>query len=216
MTHIDNVPPRFIVLEGIDGAGKTTQLHCLAKALADRGRQVYTTAEPTSLPSGVAIREALADGGEKKTVCQMAAMFALDRINHNVHPTEGIESKLRVGYDVLCDRYYYSSLAYQGNLARNAAWVRHLNYDCPDIRHPDLCIFLDLAPQESMDRICRGRQTREIYETVEQLEAFRNTFLSVLRDLSARDRIVCIDASDGREQVAERIWEAVSNLYMPS
>lgn len=202
-------PPCFIVMEGIDGAGKTTQLHLLAEALAQTGRKVHTTCEPTLLPSGAAIREALAGKGEKKTVCQMAAMFALDRINHNVHPTEGIAARLDAGYDVLCDRYYYSSLAYQGSLPRNAAWVRSLNVDCPEIRHPDLCLFLDLTPEESMERIAQGRTTREIYETADQLARFRETFLAILDSFAEKDRIVRICAAGTRQEVAARIRDAV-------
>ena len=197
-------------MEGIHGAGKTTQMHLLAEALVQAGRKVHTTCEPTTLPSGVAIREALAGKGGERTVCQMAAMFALDRINHNVHPTEGIAAKLAAGYDVLCDRYYYSSLAYQGSLPRNAAWVRSLNEECPDIRHPDLCIFLDLTPEESMERIARGRTTREIYETADQLMRFRETFFSVLDSLGERDRIVRVCAAGTPEEVAARVRDAVS------
>ena len=74
--------PRFIVFEGLDGAGKTTQIRLLAEALEERGERVVLTAEPTEYPSGKALREALS-GRVKKTPAEMAVMFTLDRIAHN-------------------------------------------------------------------------------------------------------------------------------------
>ena len=104
---------RLIVLEGIDGAGKTTQASLLEAHLRAMGREVFRTAEPTPFPSGIALREALG-GKVKKSECEMATMFVLDRIAHNIHPTEGIRAILDAGMDIICDRYYYSTLAYQG------------------------------------------------------------------------------------------------------
>ena len=102
---IKNKRGRFIVLEGIDGAGKTTQAELLEAYLKGQGRRVWRTAEPTPFPTGVALREALG-GKVKKTECEMATMFVLDRIAHNVHPTEGINAILESGQDIICDRYY--------------------------------------------------------------------------------------------------------------
>ena len=151
---------RFIVFEGIDGAGKTTQIELLTKRLQGAGHRVYRTAEPTESVSGGLLRDALS-GVSKRTACEMAAMFVLDRIFHNTNPVNGIEKMLSDGVDVICDRYYYSSLAYQGS-ETDAEWVREMNLNCPEIRRPDLCIFLDLTPEQSMERIGKGRVTTEI------------------------------------------------------
>ena len=102
---------RFIVIEGIDGSGKSTQIQLLANRLTAAKRKVYTTAEPTVSLTGGMLRDALR-GVTKKTTCEIAAMFLLDRIFHNVNPVNGIEKFLASGVDVICDRYYYSSLAY--------------------------------------------------------------------------------------------------------
>ena len=80
-----------------------------------------------------------------RTVAEMAALFTLDRIHHN-QSENGIERGLANGFDVISDRYYYSSLAYQGSLT-DYEWVRRMNCDCPEIRRPDLCIFLDMPPR---------------------------------------------------------------------
>ena len=201
---------RLIVLEGIDGAGKTTQAERLAAHLRAQGRQVVRTAEPTSFPTGVALREALS-GRIKKSECEMAAMFVLDRIAHNIHPTEGIEAILSDGADMICDRYYYSTLAYQGQ-STDYAWVRAMNLSCPEIRRPDLCIYLDLTPEQSLERIRKGRDRVEIYENAETLERVRRSFFAVFDDPLMTDRVVVVNAYRSPEEIAEEIAKIVDSL----
>ena len=95
---------RLIVFEGIDGAGKTTQIDLLEKRLKEEGRRVFRTAEPTESVSGGLLRDALG-GVSKRSACELAAMFLFDRIFHNVNPVCGIQKMLDDGYDVICDRY---------------------------------------------------------------------------------------------------------------
>lgn len=202
----ENTPSRgrFIVFEGIDGAGKTTQIDLLTKRLQAEGRRVYRTAEPTESVSGGLLRDALS-GVSKRSSCEMAALFVLDRIFHNTNPVNGIEKMLADGVDVICDRYYYSSLAYQGS-ETDAAWVRDMNLNCPEIRRPDLCIFLDLTPEQSMARIGKGRVTTEIYENVDRLERVRSQFYSVFETLRDTDRICVVNAARSVEQIHEEIY----------
>ena len=201
---------RFIVFEGIDGAGKTTQVGLLAERLRGMGKQVVITAEPTSLPSGTALREVLG-GRVKKSDCEIAAMFTLDRIAHNVDAESGIEKLVSEGAYVICDRYYYSSLAYQGSLV-DYGWVKALNTECPEIRHPDLCIFLDLTPTESMKRISAGRESTEIYENEETLTRVREAFMRVIDDMSAVDNIVTVNAATDISSISEKIFEQVRKI----
>lgn len=199
----------FIVFEGIDGAGKTTQINLLADALRAKGYDPYVTAEPTGMQTGKEIRRVLS-GAVSKTPTQVAAMFVQDRIDHNVDPEQGIEAMLAAGKAVICDRYYYSSLAYQGSLT-DFDWVMAANCTCPEIRHPDLCIFLDLSPEESMKRITKGRTSTEIYEKAETLATFRARYMEVFEKLSAQgEKIAIIDASGTIQEAAEAIWNAVS------
>ncbi|MBO7249768.1 MAG: dTMP kinase [Clostridia bacterium] len=200
----------FIVFEGIDGAGKSTQVRILAEKLEKLGKKVYITAEPTTLPSGVELRRVLS-GNVKKTPAEIAIMFAEDRVAHNQNAECGIERMLEEGAFILCDRYYYSSLAYQGSQT-SYEWVRTLNTRCPEIRHPDICIFLDLTPEESMKRITAGRDSTEIYESEEILARVRDTFMKVLEDMSSEDKIEIIDASKDIDSIAERVFAAISPL----
>lgn len=194
---------RFIVFEGLDGAGKTTQIELLANHLRGAGRRVYCTAEPTESVSGGLLRDALG-GISKRTAGEMAAMFVLDRIFHNVNPVNGIQKMLADGFDVICDRYYYSSMAYQGS-ETDPEWVRHMNLDCPEILRPDVCIFLDLTPEQSMARINRGRATQEIYENEEKLTAVRNQFYRVFEELCERDNVRVVNAYRSIEEIHEEI-----------
>ncbi|MBR5601210.1 MAG: dTMP kinase [Clostridia bacterium] len=198
----------FIVFEGIDGAGKTTQINLLADKLRAAGLDPYVTSEPTGMETGRAIRRVLS-GSVPKTPTQVAAMFVQDRIDHNVDPEQGIETYLAKGKAVICDRYYYSSLAYQGSLT-DFDWVMAANCSCPEIRRPDLCIFLDLSPEESMRRITRDREQIEIYEKAETLIKVRARYMDVFDRLRARgEQIEIIDASGNIEQTADAINTAI-------
>ena len=202
---------RFIVFEGIDGSGKTTQLKLLAERLKGEGKKVYVTAEPTDMPSGKALREALG-GRVKKSEWDMALMFVSDRIEHNRNQENGIKRKLEEGYYVICDRYYYSTLAYQG-YSTDYEWVKEMNLLCPEIIRPDICIYLDLLPCQSLERIRAGRDSVEIYENEETLRGVREKFLSVIEDIGERDNIKRIDAYRTPEEIGEDVYSAVSDLF---
>ena len=207
-----NQTPKFIVFEGIDGAGKTTQISHLCRALEDRGISCITTLEPTDLPSGKLLRRALS-GEIPKTAMEMAEMFANDRKIHNTHPTEGIEAFLNKGISVISDRYYYSSLAYQG-AALGFDTVAKLNLEDPDIRTPDLCIFLDLTPEQSLARIGKRGEKTDIYENFDYLTRTRAMFFDVFERLRQRgEKIAVIDASGSVEQIAEKVIASVLELY---
>ena len=198
---------KLIVFEGIDGCGKSTQIKMLADALRARGRTVTLTAEPTDHDTGKMLREALS-GRVKRTPHEMAALFTLDRIVHNT-AEDGIEKNLADGADVLSDRYYYSSLAYQGSLC-NYDWVKDMNVNCPAIRRPDLCIFLDIPPKEALERIGKRGEAKEIYEKEDTLTLFRNTFLHVFETLG--DNVAIVDATGTPDEVAARVLAAAEQI----
>lgn len=202
---------RFIVFEGIDGSGKSTQIALLCEKLKESGRRVYMTAEPTTSVSGGMLRDALS-GVRHRTSCELAALFLLDRINHNVNPVNGIEKMLEEGFDVISDRYYYSSLAYQGS-ETVGEWVTEMNLNCPEIRRPDLCVFLDLTPEASLNRIAKGRAVTEIYEEKDKLDAIRKAYFDVFEMLRKKgENIRIINADRGIDEISGEIFEAVSAL----
>ncbi len=201
-------PPLFIVFDGMDGTGKTTQMRLLFDRLNGAGIPTILTAEPTDSPDGKALRRALA-GREPVSNSHLAALFLLDRIGHNAE----IEAWLAEGKTVISDRYYYASMAYQGQ-GESFAWVAGMNLNCPDIRRPDGCILLDMEPEDSMARIRAGRTADEleIYETVAQQENIRARFRRVTEYLQGRDLILTVNAAGSVEDVAERIWAAYETI----
>ena len=201
---------RFIVIEGIDGSGKSTQIQLLANRLMANKRKVYTTAEPTVSLTGGMLRDALR-GVTKKTTCEIASMFLLDRIFHNVNPVNGIEKFLAAGVDVICDRYYYSSLAYQGS-ETDFDWVLDMNLNCPEIRKPDICIFLDLDPDKAIERISSNRMVTEIYEEKSRLEKYRKRYFDIFEMLKFTDNISVVDTDRPIEAVADDLYDLVSKL----
>ena len=196
--------PLFIVFDGMDGTGKTTQMRLLCDWLTAAGVENVLTAEPSTSPDGQALRRALS-GAEPANNSRLAALFLLDRIGHNAE----IDGWLADGKTVISDRYYYASMAYQGQ-GDQFEWVADMNLNCPHIRRPDGCILLDMDPEDSMARIRQGRNADEleIYETVAQQEKIRARFKRVTDYLQDRDLIITVNAAGTVEEVAERIREA--------
>ena len=198
----------FIVLEGLDGTGKTTQLQLLAEALGRRGRTVFTDAEPTAAPTGRFLRRMLA-GELPANEWANAALFFADRVHHNAGP-DGLISRLARGETVLLDRYFYSTLAYQG-VNTDPEWVMDMHYGCPGIAIPQLVLFLTLSPEESLRRIAATRAGRplEIYETEERLRDIARRFELVFPRLRGGETVVRVDASGTKEEVTARLLAAV-------
>ena len=99
-------------------------------------------------------------------------------------------------------------MAYQGS-ETDAAWVRDMNLNCPEILRPDVCVFLDLTPEQSMSRIERGRATQEIYENVEKLTAVRKKFFDVFEELKDSDRICVVNAYRSIDEIHEDIFRLI-------
>ncbi len=205
----NNKRGKFIVLEGLDGSGKGTQLALLSRALTDMGVAVHETAEPTHSSTGGLIRDALA-GLQTRTPQELAALFLADRIFHNT-TDPGIKNLLENGVTVICDRYYYSSFAYQG-MDAELSWVMDMNLNCPEIIKPDICIFLDV-PAVQCDERLNCRLSREIFENAEKMNRIRARFFEVFDLLKDRENIVVIDASRGIEEVRSDIVKIVRGLF---
>ena len=154
---------RFFVLEGLDGAGTTTQAELLRDWLQKRGRRVHLTAEPSRGPVGALVRQILAGrvtGGASGAVepAALALLFAADRLDH---VASEVEPRLAAGYDVVSDRYALSSLAYQAVATGDAGWVEEINARAPA---PDLTVFLDVRPGVALRRRFAASAERELFE----------------------------------------------------
>jgi dTMP kinase len=197
---------RFVVVEGLDGAGTTTQAERLAAALRARGLAVELTKEPTNGPLGAVLRQAI-EGRVQLDPVALALAFAADRADHVFNPVNGIEAQLAAGRWVVSDRYVLSSLAYNrgGRIARD--WVAELN------RHalaPDLTVFVDVDPEICLTRIDTRSAADELFHSREQLLAVDRAYRELL-DAGQIEGPLAVVAGDGSVgEVAAAIWEAVT------
>ena len=191
---------RFVVLEGLDGAGTTTQLGLLQQALQRRGERCLATREPTGGPIGKLIRAVLR-GELQMTPCTLALLFAADRSEH-LYASGGIVPALQAGGYVASDRYLSSSLVYQ-SLECSADYVTTLNARFPLPRH---LIFIDTPPEQCQQRIA-ARQRRELFEELRLQQRLRGRYLAVLRQFADYGVTVRnVDGSGSRGAVFARVW----------
>lgn len=190
---------RFIVIEGMDGAGTTTQTRLLRSQFERLGRRVHATSEPTSQAVGRVIRSLLSGHVESKhLMATLALLFAADRL---MHFDDEIGPKLVDGVDVICDRYVLSSLVYQGlDLPLN--WVTSLNQFAPA---PDLTIVLDIPPETAFSRTQSRGGNQEIFEKAQLQENIRKRYLK----LSEQHSVALVDGHGEVETVCQRILEVV-------
>jgi dTMP kinase len=196
---------RFIVLEGGDGTGTTTQLKRLRLALERAGIAHWITAEPSDRSEGLLIRRILS-GELPRDPGTLARLFAADR-NEHLNGKDGILERLDRGEAVICDRYVLSSLAYQG-VACGRELPAELNRGFP---LPELLIYFDLAPETSLERLA-GRENLDIFEKLPFQEKVRAAYQSELaRYASSGMRIATLDASRSVEDVGRDMLSAVGD-----
>jgi len=191
----------FIVFEGLDGSGKTTQLSKLADMLKQRKVKCITTQEPTDFPTGVLIREALRKNVEFLPET-LALLFAADRFEH---VNKAILPELNKGVSVLCHRFVFSNLAFQG-LAMPMDKVLAYNRSALDLLMPDLTVFVDTPPDLCIRRIHRERENIELFEREDILRAVRENYLRAFEMLPDTE-VWRIDGDRPEEEVFADIWE---------
>lgn len=201
---------KFIVFEGTDGSGKSTQMKLLGKFLKGKGIDCILTHEPTDSPFGALLRACLT-GRIETDERTIAALFAADRLDHISNSVNGIAKQLDAGVTVLCDRFYFSSLAYNGGLV-SADWVAQLNAPAMRMLRPDLTVFIDLTPEESMKRVSRRGET-ERYESLETLTKVREAYFDAFRRFGAEEQIVVIRSEEDRDRTQANIRREVGKLY---
>lgn len=201
----------FIALEGIDGSGKSTQAALLKELFEKAGHKIHLTCEPTDSPIGLLIRKIFKHEleADHRTI---AALFVADRLDHILNQNDGILKKLEQGYTVISDRYYFSSYAYQGTHAP-LDWVISANSLSAELLKPDLNVFIDISPEESMNRIKKGRETIELYESVKNLRKVRDKYYEVFERMKSTEKIFITDGNRTPETVALDIWNKITAGY---
>jgi dTMP kinase len=186
----------LIVIEGLDGAGTTTQARRLAAHLGDRA---HVTREPSDGPIGKLIREMLSGGhaiaDASITQGTFGLLFAADRLDHLQRE---VEPALAAGKLVISDRWYHSSLAYQGTGA-DRDWITQLNSRA---RRPELTIFLQVRPEVAAARRAAAKRSEELFEAIEMQRAVEAGYRATISELGAAgERIEILDGELSEDQV---------------
>ncbi len=185
----------FIVFEGIDGSGKSVQALKLFSYLKNKKKKVFLTSEPTK---NLVLSKIIKDILKKKIKVNSLTfqfLFCADRIEHL---EKEIKPKLEKGYIVICDRYFYSTLAY-GALNFNYQKIKNLaNF----FLRPDIVFYLNVRPEIAFQRILKNRTDLEYFE---KLEKIKNVWLNYKRIVKDFKEIKVIDGEEDVENVFLKI-----------
>jgi dTMP kinase len=190
---------RFIVIEGLDGAGATTQMRAVTEAFDQANVHCHATFEPTSSPLGTLVRSIL----RKEIVTTslaLALLFAADREDHLYNPINGIVDKIKEGITVISDRYLFSSLAYQA-VDIGFEKVSDIN----NFPYPKYLIYLDTPVEDCLDRIEKRDNGKELFERSEFLSKVRDNYELIFADLPKDVVFLRVDGTLSKDEITKII-----------
>lgn len=200
---------KFIVFEGLDGAGTTTQMKILGEKYSLRGRNVFLTHEPTDNPIGRKVRDCL----KKKfvtTPSALALLYASDRDDHLYNPLYGINRHLLDGDIVISDRYFYSSLAYQA-VECSYEYIKSIN---THFRDADVIIYVDTPVEECMARIEKRGEEKELFEKEEYLRSVSENYKKAFSELPSSVKMITVDGRLSIDGISEKIESELVRLNL--
>lgn len=186
----------FICIEGIDASGKTTQARRLVRNLRLKGIDAIYTTEPSSGRVGRLIRRHVLDRKKRVPIAVEALLFAADRVEH---VETKIKPALKKGKVVVCDRYVYSTLAYQGAAGLDLKWIKQINRFALT---PNLALFLDVPPEIVVQRL---KPKRSVMETSQNQQRVREVYMRMVKE----GRMVAVDGNKPVENVTDEILRIV-------
>ena len=189
----------FICIEGLDASGKTTQARRLVRNLRQRGFEAVYTTEPSSGEIGRFIRARILKGRKRVPSVVEALLFAVDRIDH---VKREIKPALQEGKVVVCDRYVFSSIAYQGAAGLDTKWIEEINRSALP---PDLAIYLDVPPEVVVKRM---KRKRSVMERLQVQRRVREVYMKLVES----GRLVPIDGNRPADDVSKNILEVTLDL----
>ncbi|WP_290587561.1 dTMP kinase [Alicyclobacillus sp.] len=201
----------FITFEGLDGAGKSTQIERLAARLRAAGRPVLLTREPGGTPLGDALRALLLDPARRDMAPAAEALLYAASRAQLLH--ERVRPALARGEVVVCDRFVDASLAYQGaGLGLGEEAVASINRFATGGLRPDLTFLMDIPVRVSRTRVAGGRSGAD------RIEQRDDEYFSVVRDAFLRiaakepDRVVVLDGTRDAAWLEQEIWAHVEKI----
>lgn len=201
----------FIVLEGIDCSGKSTQAELLIDYFVSKDCEAVLSPEPSAGPIGNLIREIMKGRvsltkDAQKFDEQLAYLFAADRHDHLYNDVDGVFKLIRDRCSVICTRYTFSSLAYNCNTPEEFEFVSCLNQRFPN---PDLLVYLDIPVNIAISRLNQQRTIREVYETEEKLTKVSQNYQRIFQ---AYDGLILrLDGTLNKHSIRQRIVEFIEN-----
>jgi dTMP kinase len=188
----------LVVLEGIDGAGTTTQSQRLEEGLREAGYECHVTREPSTGPIGRLLREVLEGGHKPIDATTMGLLFAADRADH---VQREIVPHMREGEIVITDRYVHSSLAYQG-ADEDRAWIETLNARA---LRPDLVLFLRVDPEVAANRRAAADRNEEIYDKLDTQKRVAAGYDAVMQARRDTEEIVVVDGHRTLDEISKEL-----------
>ncbi|MCP4679478.1 MAG: dTMP kinase [Deltaproteobacteria bacterium] len=206
----------FIVIEGIDGAGTSTQAVEMKKRFSGLGLPAHVTAEPSSGPIGSIIRQILTGrivvpqhhGVSPPSWTTMSLLFAADRQDH---VESEVVPNLRDGVNIICDRYIYSSIVYQSASSEDSEsreWIRMINRYA---RKPDLVVYLKVSPDIAVRRRRERDRHIEIYDSPEFQQRLAVAY-DKIEEQFPDVNIVRVNGDHSVEEVAEKCWFHIEKM----
>jgi dTMP kinase len=195
---------KFIVVEGLDGAGTSTQSVLLERALQAAGIPAVLSMEPTPGPIGTLIKQIMrgrlrSAGTRELTERQLAHLFAADRFDHLYNDVDGIRATIDRGRVAISTRYFFSSQVYNGRTPEMRELVERLNADFP---LPQILVYLAVPLSESLRRL-EKRDVREFYEHEEELRRVAAAYEELLAGLG--ERVLRYESVGDAEALGRRI-----------
>jgi dTMP kinase len=202
---------KFIVFEGIDGSGSSTQADLLYQYFQRQQIPAVLSPEPSNGIIGNLVREALRQRFQftrdpEKFNRQLAYLFAGDRHDHLYNDIDGVFKLLSGGIQVITTRYYFSSLAYNANSPKEYEFIYRLNQDFPN---PDWVFYFDLPVEVALERVSR-RSHQEIYETQTKLTQVRQNYQQIFQTYAGNWSQ--IDATQPPEIIHQKILEIIADF----
>ncbi|MCL4119004.1 UNVERIFIED_CONTAM: hypothetical protein GTU68_029893, partial [Idotea baltica] len=197
----------FLVLEGVNGAGKTSLLNKISDYISNLKFEVVKSFEPGSSKAGIEIRKLILSGEYNLNSLSETFLFAADRTEH---VNKVIKTNLEKNKIVISDRYYYSSIAFQGyGRKQDLDFIKQVNQKACSGTYPDLVILLDLDPKVGLQRTKKRQDDSKDSFEDEEIEFHNNLregFLEIAK--SSNENFLIINA----EKTEEEIWLQVKDV----
>ena len=199
-------PGKFSVFEGIDGSGKSTQAAALADFMKNTlGQKVYETSEPTASMIGGLIRSQIAGDWKSSNEC-LQLLFSADRL---YHLEKEILPMLKSGIHVICDRYFFSTVAYGGATGGNKEWLLQMQ---ENIISPDITFLLRISARVGIERIHANRHGIKLFDKEDLLKKVAENYDSLAQQF--KDTTVILDGEQPEKQIAAKVQRIIQERFL--